>query len=195
METSHPKIIIVTGKPAAGKSTLANWLSKELQIPLVSKDSIRELLFDRLGWNDRPWAQLLGRASIDMMFYFANTELATGHSIILDNSFNPEMSNSRFQDLLNKHHADSIQIVCASDRETLFKRFKTRAEIGNRRPGHGDSEVLNELYENLANDDPLVLDIGSEIIEVDTTDFEKIDYQKILKRVKAFLDRKIRNYS
>lgn len=189
MKTRHPKVIIVTGKPAAGKSTLASWLSKELQMPLVSKDAIRELLFERLGWRDRPWAQLLGRASVDMMFYFANTGLATGYSIILDNSFNPSMSNSRFQEMLNEHRAESIQIVCNSDRVTLFKRFKTRIETGNRHPGHGDSQVLNELYENLANDNPPVLDIGGEIIEVDTTDFEKIDYQNILKQVNAFLDK------
>ena len=188
MATKHPKLIIVTGKPAAGKSTLAKWLSKELELPVVSKDPIREVLFERLGWKDRPWAQLLGRASVDVMFYFAETELATGHSIILDNSFNPSMSNSRFQALKAEHHADSIQIVCNSDRKTLFERFKTRAEKDNRHPGHGDSDVLNELYENLANDDPLILDIGGKIMEVDTTVFEKIDHQTILKQVKSFLD-------
>ena len=178
METRRPKIIIVTGKPAAGKSTLANWLSKELQIPLASKDSIRELLFERLGWKDRPWAQLLGRASVDIMFYIADAELATGHSIILDNSFDPGVSNSRFRKLLNEHQADNIQIICNSDRGTLFQRFKTRAEIGNRHPGHGDSDVLNELYTNLANNNPLVLDIGGETIEVDSTDFEKLIIKK-----------------
>jgi dephospho-CoA kinase len=59
----HPIIIIVTGRPAAGKSTLAKWLSQELKFPLVSKDSIREQLFDRLGSKDRKWAQELGKAS------------------------------------------------------------------------------------------------------------------------------------
>ena len=189
METEHPKLIVVTGKPAAGKSTLASWLSQELKLPLVSKDPIREVLFERLGWKDRPWAQLLGCASVDMMFYFAQAELTTGHSIILDNSFDPSMSNSRFQILKTKYKAESIQIVCNADRETLFERFKTRAETGNRHPGHGDSNVLNELYENLANDDSLVLDIGGEVIEVDTTDFDKINYQQIIKQVKSFLEK------
>jgi predicted kinase len=189
METKRPKIIIVTGRPAAGKSTLASWLSKELRVPLVSKDPIRELLFERLGWKDRPWAQLLGRASVDMMFFFANIELATGHSIILDNSFNPGMSNSRFQTLKAEYQADSIQIICNSDRRTLFERFKLRAETGNRHPGHGDEDVLTVLYENLADDNPLTLDIGGEIIEVDTTNFETIDYQAILKQVKLFLEK------
>ena len=71
-------IIIVTGRPAAGKSTLAKWLSQELKLPVVSKDNIREELFERLGWKDRKWAQELGKASVDMMFYFARAELAVG---------------------------------------------------------------------------------------------------------------------
>src|SRR5688572_31908679 len=98
-----PTIIIVTGRPAAGKSTIAKWLSQELKLPLVSKDSIREELFNCLGWKDRDWAQVLGKASVDMMFYFARAELEVGHSIIMDNSFHPLISNHRFQTLKEEY--------------------------------------------------------------------------------------------
>ena len=183
----HPSIIIVTGSPAAGKSTLAKWLSQELKLPLVSKDTIREELFDRLGWKDRKWAQELGKASVDMMFYFAKASLQVGHSIIMDNSFCPPISNPRFQALKEQNNAESIQIVCDADPETLFKRFKSRADSGNRHPEHGDQVVLQELYVSLADTSSSVLDIGGEVIEVDTTDFAKIDYQKILEKVKSWL--------
>jgi predicted kinase len=183
----HPSIIIVTGRPAAGKSTLAKWLSQELKLPLVSKDTIREELFDRLGWKDRKWAQELGKASVDMMFYFAKASLQVGHSINMDNSFYPPISNPRFQALKEENNAESIQIVCDADPETLFKRFKSRADSGNRHPGHGDKVVLQELYVSLADTSSSVLDIGGEVIEVDTTDFAKIDYQKILEKVKSLL--------
>ncbi|RPI94305.1 MAG: ATP-binding protein [Chloroflexi bacterium] len=189
MDLIHPTLIIVTGRPAAGKSTLAKWLSQEIKLPLVSKDSIREELFDRLGWKDRKWAQDLGKASIDMMFYFARAELEVGHSIIMDNAFHPLVSKPRFQTLKEQYHAESIQIVCDSDRETLFRRFKTRADSGTRHPGHGDQAVLKDFYTNLANNSSQVLEIGGSVIEVDTTDFAKIDYQEILKRVKSLLSK------
>ena len=64
MDLIHPTIIIVTGRPAAGKSTLAKWLSQEL-----------------------------GKASVDMMFYFAQAELEVGHSMIMDNSFYPRLQS------------------------------------------------------------------------------------------------------
>lgn len=189
MDFIHSTIIIVTGRPAAGKSTLAKWLSQELRLPLVSKDNIREKLFDRLGWKDRKWAQELGKASIDMMFYFAQAELEVGHSIIMDNSFHPPVSNPRFQVLKEKYKAESIQIVCDADCDTLFQRFKRRADSGTRHPGHGDQDVLDELYSNLSHNSSQVLDIGGGVIKVDTTDFAKIDYQEILKQVKYFLSK------
>lgn len=187
MDLIRPTIIIVTGRPASGKSTLAKWLAREMKVSLVSKDSIREVLFDRLGSRDREWAQVLGRASVDMMFYFAQAELAVGHSIIMDNSFHPPVSNPRFQALKEQYDAESIQIVCDSDRETLFQRFKTRAESGNRHPGHSDESVLEELYANLADTSSRILEIGGTVIEVDTTEFSRIDYQEILKQVEHYL--------
>jgi predicted kinase len=178
----------VTGRPAAGKSTLAKWLSQELRLPLVSKDTIREELFNRLGWKDRKWAQGLGKASVDMMFYFARAELAVGHSIIMDNTFYPPVSSPMFQALKEQYKAESIQIVCNSDRETLFQRFISRANSGKRHPGHGDHEVLEELYANLADTSSQILDIGGTVIEVDTTEFENINYQKILNGVRKALN-------
>ena len=157
-------------------------------MPLVSKDSIREELFNRLGWKDRKWAQELGKASVDMMFYFARAELEVGRSMIMDNSFYPPVSNPRFQALKEQYQAKSIQIVCDSDRETLFQRFKSRADLGNRHPGHGDHDVLEELYVYLSDTSSQILDIGGSVIEVDTTDFGNIDYQEILKQVKNYLN-------
>ena len=187
MDLIRPTIIIVTGRPAAGKSTLAKWISQQLKLPLVSKDMIREELFDRLGWKDRKWAQELGKASVDMMFYFARAELEVGHSIIMDNSFYPSVSNPRFQTLKEQFDAKSMQIVCNSDRETLFQRFRSRADSGSRHPGHGDEDVLDQLYANLDSKSSQILEIGGSVIEVDTTDFAKVDYQEILKQVKSFL--------
>ena len=182
----RPIIIIITGRPAAGKSTLAKWLSHELQISVVSKDRIREELFERLGWKDREWAEMLGKASVDMMFYFARAELV-GHSIIMDNAFNPVLSVSRFQALKDQFKADSIQIICNAADEILYERFKARAESGSRHPGHGDETVLNGFWEYLTSGYSPFLDIGGSVIEVETTDFAKVDYQEILEQVKSLL--------
>jgi predicted kinase len=187
MDFAHPTIIIVTGRPAAGKSTLAKWLSQELRFSLVSKDSIREELFDRLGWKDRAWAQELGQASVDMMFYFARAALEAGHSIIMDNTFNPVVSVPRFQALKEQYNAQSIQIICDAGNEILFERFKSRSTAGGRHPGHGDEAVLDSLHEFLISNYSPLLDIGGSVIEVDMNDFSKVDYGVILKQVRSLL--------
>jgi hypothetical protein len=51
----------VTGPPATGKTTLAERISRELGLPLVAKDAIKERLYDTVGAGDRAWSQRLGR--------------------------------------------------------------------------------------------------------------------------------------
>ena len=59
--------ILVTGIPASGKSTMAKYLSKELGIPMFSKDEIKERLFDTLGFQSREEKVRLGVAAMEIM--------------------------------------------------------------------------------------------------------------------------------
>ena len=45
--------ILVTGIPAAGKSTMAGYLSDYFGIPVISKDRIKELMYDDIGFHSR----------------------------------------------------------------------------------------------------------------------------------------------
>lgn len=42
--------ILVAGMPASGKSTVAEKIAEALEIPMLSKDAIKEVLFDDLGF-------------------------------------------------------------------------------------------------------------------------------------------------
>jgi predicted kinase len=189
MTWAQPFLIIVTGRPAAGKSTLAKWLAQELGLPVVSKDRIREILFGQLGWADREWARQLGRVSIDLIFYFAQTQLAAGQSIILDNAFDPKLSEPRFLELKEQTHAEIIQIICDATSATLYQRFIERAEKGNRHPGHGDSEVQDELWASLQRELAPHMDVGGKLIEVNTDDYSALDYPQILAQVKRYMNK------
>ena len=189
MSKQKPQLIITTGRPAAGKSTLAKWLSKELGIPFFSKDNVREVLFESLGSKDRKWAQTLGRTSIDIMFYLAEMQFEAGCSVILDNSFDPSLSASRFQALKIGKGMGRERVYFSLVAETLLKKFRERAITGNRHQGHGDNDVLEDLRVYLGKEQSLVMDIGGTLIEVDTTDFSKVDYQAILNEVKLAIQK------
>lgn len=75
--------ILVTGIPAAGKSTMAKFLSKKLKLPVISKDTIKELLFDYIGFQSREEKVLLGTTSMEIMYNMAKQLMEVGQPFIL----------------------------------------------------------------------------------------------------------------
>lgn len=58
-----PPLVVVTGMPAAGKTTLAKSLRRELCLPLIAREEIKERLYDTLGTGDIEWSNRLGSAA------------------------------------------------------------------------------------------------------------------------------------
>jgi len=89
-------LVIITGLPATGKTTLGRRIAAELKLPFVYKDGIKELLFDTLGWSDIEWSQRLGRASTELLYYFAEAEVKSGNSCVLESNFDAALATPRF---------------------------------------------------------------------------------------------------
>lgn len=58
--------VLVTGVPGSGKTSLATALSAALGLPLLSKDVVKETLFDALVVRDRDWSVRLGNAALEV---------------------------------------------------------------------------------------------------------------------------------
>ena len=79
--------ILVAGMPASGKSTIAVRISESLGIPMLSKDSIKEVLFDDLGFHSRAEKVQLGTAAMHILYYAAAQLMKVGKPFILENNF------------------------------------------------------------------------------------------------------------
>lgn len=181
-----PVLIIVSGLPGAGKSTLSQRLADRFALPLIQKDMIKETLCDILECTTLSQSQLYGRASIALLYQFAEVILKRGQSCIIESAFHPTFST---QDLLRlQQHCPffPLQIHCQAEISVLAERVKRRWESGQRHRGH--MEHLRAFDPKLLPSDYLQpLSLGGHIIEVNTTDFETIDYEHLLTQVQSIL--------
>lgn len=88
--------ILVTGIPAAGKTTMAEYLSERMHLPVFSKDTAKELLYDHVGFRSRKEKVNLGIAALlEEYRYPALTVTLTGdyraiHQRFLERNISPE---------------------------------------------------------------------------------------------------------
>jgi predicted kinase len=182
-----PVLIIVSGLPGAGKSTLSQRLADHFLLPLIQKDMIKETLCDVLECATLSQSQLYGRASMVLLYQFAEVILKRGHPCIIESVFHLSFS---MQDLLKlQQHCPffPLQIYCRAEIAVLAERVKQRWESGQRHRGH--MEHLRTFDPKL----PIPLDylqplpLDGHIIEVDTTDFEMIDYERLFTQIQLVL--------
>jgi len=180
-------LVVISGLPASGKTTLARLLAAELRLPLVGRDDIKERLFESLGWSDREWSKRLGGASWDLLYWFVETQLAAGQSCIVESNFNPQWDSERINACADRFGARLVQLHCYADGGVLVERYLGRVASGERHPGHVDHVTIDEQRERLlaAKPEPLALD-GTTLV-IDTTDPANIDYDWIVAEIRTMM--------
>jgi predicted kinase len=66
-------LIVVSGAPGTGKSTIAAALGAALRFPVLSLDPIKEALADVLGLGGEDWSNQVGDAAAEVVFRLAAT--------------------------------------------------------------------------------------------------------------------------
>ena len=186
MNTQAPLLIVIQGAPGTGKTTLSRRLEKDLEVPLIAKDDIKEFLFDRLVQSDRAFSRLQGEASVFMMYAAARSFLKAGKSIIIESAFFTQFAKKDVADLLNEVGARGYEIYVHCDEDVRRERFLKRIHDGDRHPGHID--YLPEDPSD-ASDKNRYVRIGLvDYSEVDTTSGLTDDaYASILREVRKRL--------
>ena len=193
--------ILVAGLPASGKTVMADVLSKDLGIPVISKDKIKEIMYDTVGFHSRKEKVALGVASMEIMYYMAEQHMKCGLPFILENNFE-HISREGLEKLLCKYGYHGITVLLTGDDRILYQRFVARNGTAERHRGH----VVNDCYpEKERREVPPMsyeafvngftergmdnFSIGDSKIIVDTTDFKKVDYVGLLRKIKELIDK------
>lgn len=151
-----PVFVLVAGPPGSGKTTLAGPLAVRLGLPLIAKDTIKEVLMDTLRTPKTvEQSRRLGRAAVETMFAVART----AQGAVLESNF------ARYSiSLVESLPGTVIEVRCCCPRELALARYRDRA--GRRHAGH-----LDELRDDaeLWNEEVLTPIALGPVIDVDTT--------------------------
>jgi predicted kinase len=150
-------LVLVTGPPASGKTTLAQPLARDLGLPLLGKDTIKEALFDSLGTGDRAWSRRLGAASYAVLLAVAR-ELPAA---VVDANFYSDHGPGLLQACRRP-----IEVFCRCPAAEVERRFTRRAPA--RHPGHVD-HVLDAQLKAALDGGVGPLGLGGPVLEVDTS--------------------------
>lgn len=178
---SKPVLIIITGLPGTGKTTLGERLAQQYQLPFISKDALKNRMFDALGWSDKTWSLKVSAASHRIMDDFITQELGSQHSLIIESNFKVEIDSERFRKFQTQYACSIVQILCWAEGKVVFERFMARNGTAARHEGHVEAiapeEIRAEFVAANGKDTPLDIDVTT--IELDTTNLSKIDYTRV----------------
>ena len=126
--------IIVTGIPASGKSTLAKELGKRLDLPVFSKDEVKERLYDTLGFQSREEKIRLGIAAMNIMYDIAEQMMKCGKPFLLENNFENESKDGLIR-ILKAYRCKVLTITLTGDYQVIYQRFVKRNTNPDRHRG------------------------------------------------------------
>ena len=175
------RLVVVSGLPASGKSTLAMRLGAELRMPVIDKDSILETLFDRSPAMDSDLRNILSRESDDLL----RQQAAQLRDAILVSWWRHPASTDRSGTdigFLQEARSAIVEVHVKCSPELAAARFIQR----QRHPGHLDSRrdghMLHESFARQASLGPLGL---GQCIEA-TSDAEQ-DLVELCAQIRAAL--------
>jgi predicted kinase len=176
-------LIVVTGPPASGKSTLSASIGTAFSLPVLAKDALKESLADDLGLSGDEWSSRVGSASINLLFRLTGELLDSGVSLVLEGNFHPELARTAISRLATR--GTLIQVVCRAAPDILLARYSKRWDDGGRHPIHRDDlqSTRPEFLAQLVRDS--TIDLPGPVIPVDTTSIENLDVDAVLDQLEA----------
>jgi predicted kinase len=171
-------LIVVAGPPCTGKTTLAEKIAGKYNLLLLYKDGIKETLMDSLGAENREESRKIGIATYKVLYHLFESVMRTGSSLVIESNFYAEYDSDQLNSLIRKFGYAAVQIQCRTDSKVLFERYMKRANSSDRHPGHFDLQYQN-IESALKDGRTEPLKIDGQSIDLDTTDFERIDYEKL----------------
>ncbi|MGN6265281.1 MAG: AAA family ATPase [Ginsengibacter sp.] len=178
---NKPLLLVITGMPASGKTTLAHLVAEKTHCPLLSRDELKEGYINTMGI---PHAQLndtTARHIYDTFFAAIELLLSQKISLVIEAAFQHKLWKPKLSSL--QSIADIKILICTTKPEIAVSRFEKRyLQESSREKYHGDESGLKKITNDLFyNYYPIQSNFPTLVI--DTTD----NYNPAMEEMVAFI--------
>ncbi|WP_241998341.1 AAA family ATPase [Kribbella sp. VKM Ac-2569] len=177
---SKPMLVVVSGPPGTGKTTLAHRIAVAIGCPAICRDEIKEgMAHATPGFVPGPGDPLTMR-TLSTFFDVLGLLIGRGTTVVAEAAFQDRLWNPGLSPLLGR--ADVRIVHCTVPAEVALERITTRSSSDPRRSAHEDAQISADARLRTHNSfQPIDLPVPS--ITLDTTAEPSIE------EVLAFLSR------
>jgi broad-specificity NMP kinase len=184
-----PNLIIVTGRPGSGKTTLSKELGKILYLPVVIRDEIKEGYINTFNIRHDELPKDTNGVVTSIFFKDIEFLLSNNVSVIAEAAFQHHVWEPKVTEL--KKYANVVIVICEIDDEIAARRHLTRGvDEPKREFYHGDKRVTHfketgEFLPATKYESPS-LDVPT--IKVSTLDGYNPKLEKVREQIVSLLD-------
>lgn len=196
-------LILLAGFPGTGKTYLSHMIQKQVPfLEIVSPDDLKEEMWDQYGFDNLEQKNELIMLAWEKYYKTLEEFFSSKVNVLSDYPFSNKQKE-KLEKLCLDYEYQIITIRLIADLEVLFERQKKRDLDLTRHLGHivkqyhkEDHLIKHDTADNLLDHTEFMnrmLNRGYDkftlghLIEVDVTDFTKVDYDQIIKKIQSLL--------
>lgn len=174
---SQKTLILVIGVAGSGKTTIAKEVLQHIAAAYIDKDVLTDP-FTPISRDSSEYLKIRPKI-YQQMNNLAESNLQVGNTVVLDAPHVKEMQSKTWrtaiQKLVQRTDAKLIVVRCQCDEGVLRSRLQERGEERDKWKLENWSDFLRQ--------EPIDLKISVPHIDIDTTDFKRVDIPDLIQRI------------
>lgn len=142
----RPRLILVCGVPAAGKTTLARGIGRTLHLPVVVRDDVKTGYADThpdLDWTDPTVRSEHGGLTFAAFHRVVDAHLDAGCGVVAEAAWHWGFAVTELAPLLARSDGTLVTVTIPPD--VSAARYRARFEAGERHASHHDGAFADEM--------------------------------------------------